>query len=161
VILYLAFELSNSKWKLFFSNGEKILNKSIAASHLHLVIFSDGILTYIFSFPLKDLGLWDITAWHPPKRANAPLPNIHIDSSARPPRPETGTGSGGATRLPIKSPILLQTIFQKNPLSVIRPDATYVVVTFSLTHKENFSMVFPHQSKLLSLHSLLLRRKPL
>ena len=61
-ILYLAIELSNSKWKLFFSNGEKIRNKSIAASHLHLVIFSDCILTYIFSFPLKDLGLWDITA---------------------------------------------------------------------------------------------------
>ena len=161
MILYLAIELSNSKWKLFFSNGEKIRNKSIAASHLHLVIFSDGILTYIFSFPLKDLGLWDITAWHPPKRANAPLPNIHIGSSARPPRPETGMGSGGATCLPIKSPILLQTIFQKNPLSVIRPEAIYVVVTFSLTHKGNFSMVFPHQSKLLSLHPLSLRRKSL
>jgi hypothetical protein len=30
---------------------------------------------------LKHLGLWDITALPPPKRANAPPPNIHIDSS--------------------------------------------------------------------------------
>lgn len=33
-ILYLAMELSNSKWKLFFSNGEKIRSKSIAARDL-------------------------------------------------------------------------------------------------------------------------------
>lgn len=33
-ILYLAMELSNSKWKLFFSNGEKICSKSIAARDL-------------------------------------------------------------------------------------------------------------------------------
>jgi transposase len=33
-ILYLAMELSNSKWKLFFSNGEKIRGKSIAARDL-------------------------------------------------------------------------------------------------------------------------------
>lgn len=30
-ILYLAMELSNSKWKLFFSNGEKIRSKTISA----------------------------------------------------------------------------------------------------------------------------------
>jgi transposase len=33
-ILYLAIELSNSKWKLFFSNGEKIRSKSISARDL-------------------------------------------------------------------------------------------------------------------------------
>jgi transposase len=33
-ILYLAMELSNSKWKLFFSNGVKIRSKSIAARDL-------------------------------------------------------------------------------------------------------------------------------
>ena len=33
-ILYLAIELSNSKWKLFFSNGEKIRSKAIAARDL-------------------------------------------------------------------------------------------------------------------------------
>ena len=33
-ILYLAMELSNSKWKLFFSNGEKIRSKSISARDL-------------------------------------------------------------------------------------------------------------------------------
>ena len=33
-ILYLAMELSNSKWKLFFSNGEKIRNKTISARDL-------------------------------------------------------------------------------------------------------------------------------
>ena len=33
-ILYLAIELSNSKWKLFFSNGEKIRSKTIAARDL-------------------------------------------------------------------------------------------------------------------------------
>jgi len=33
-ILYLAIELSNSKWKLFFSNGEKIRSKSIEARDL-------------------------------------------------------------------------------------------------------------------------------
>jgi transposase len=33
-ILYLAMELSNSKWKLFFSNGDKIRSKSIAARDL-------------------------------------------------------------------------------------------------------------------------------
>jgi hypothetical protein len=35
-ILYLAIELSNSKWKLFFSNGEKIRSKSISARDLGL-----------------------------------------------------------------------------------------------------------------------------
>ena len=33
-ILYLAMELSNSKWKLFFSNGEKIRSKTISARDL-------------------------------------------------------------------------------------------------------------------------------
>ncbi len=33
-ILYLAIELSNSKWKLFFSNGKKIRSKSIGARDL-------------------------------------------------------------------------------------------------------------------------------
>ena len=33
-ILYLAMELSNSKWKLFFSNGQKIRSKSISARDL-------------------------------------------------------------------------------------------------------------------------------
>ena len=33
-ILYLAIELSNSKWKLFFSNGEKIRSKAITARDL-------------------------------------------------------------------------------------------------------------------------------
>jgi transposase len=33
-ILYLAMELSNSKWKLFFSNGEKIRSKTIRARDL-------------------------------------------------------------------------------------------------------------------------------
>ena len=40
---------------------------------------------------LKHLGMWAIKARPPPKRANGPPLNIHIDSSARP----------GATRLPI------------------------------------------------------------
>ena len=34
LILYLAIELSNSKWKLFFSHGEKIRSKSIEARDL-------------------------------------------------------------------------------------------------------------------------------
>jgi hypothetical protein len=33
-------------------------------------------------------------------RANSPPAYIHLDYSARPPRPETEAGSGGATRLP-------------------------------------------------------------
>ena len=33
-ILYLAMELSNSKWKLLFSNGEKTRYKSIEARDL-------------------------------------------------------------------------------------------------------------------------------
>jgi transposase len=37
-ILYLAMELSNSKWKLFFSNGEKIRSKSIGARDLEAFI---------------------------------------------------------------------------------------------------------------------------
>jgi hypothetical protein len=37
----------------------------------------------------------------PSARANAPPVHICLDYSACPPRPETGTGSGGATRLPI------------------------------------------------------------
>jgi transposase len=36
-ILYLAMELSNSKWKLFFSNGEKIRSKSISARDLDVL----------------------------------------------------------------------------------------------------------------------------
>jgi len=47
---------------------------------------------------LKHLGLWDIKA-RPPPKATATPPDFHIDYSARPPRPETGTGSGGATHL--------------------------------------------------------------
>ena len=53
-------------------------------------------------FLLKYLGLWQRKA-RPPPKTSAPQPNAHIDKSARPPRPETGTGSGGATRLPIIS----------------------------------------------------------
>jgi hypothetical protein len=49
---------------------------------------------------LKHLGLWERKA-RPPPKTNAPQPNVHIDKAARPPRPETGTGSGGATRLPV------------------------------------------------------------
>lgn len=32
---------------------------------------------------LKHLGLWEMKQ-RPPQRANAPLPNIYIDSSSRP-----------------------------------------------------------------------------
>jgi hypothetical protein len=49
---------------------------------------------------LKHLGLWEVKA-RPPPKATASPPHFRIDYSARPPRPETGTGSGGATRLPI------------------------------------------------------------
>ena len=33
-ILYIAFELSNSKWKLAFSDGSKIRHKAITAGNL-------------------------------------------------------------------------------------------------------------------------------
>ena len=49
---------------------------------------------------LKHLGIW-LVKKKPSARANAPPVHICLDYSACPPRPETGTGSGGATRLPI------------------------------------------------------------
>jgi len=45
---------------------------------------------------LKYLGLW-LVKKKPSPRANAPPVDAHLDYSARPPRPEIGTGSGGAT----------------------------------------------------------------
>ncbi len=117
--------------------------------HLHILI-----PTQRFGF----VGYYGTAPTQEGQRATAKYPYRFLSP---PSRPETEMGSGGVTCLPIKSPILLQTIFQKNPLSVIRPEAIYVVVTFSLTHKGNLSMVFPHQSKLLSFHPLSLRRKSL
>ena len=36
-VLHLAFELSQNKWKLAFSNGEKIRTVAVAARHLEQV----------------------------------------------------------------------------------------------------------------------------
>ena len=59
----------------------------------------------------------------------------------------------------LEGPILLQPLFQKNLWTAIRPDATYVVVIFSLTHKGNFSIVFPWKNKSLSSRFFILCHK--
>jgi len=50
----------------------------------------------------------------------------------------------------LEGPILLQPIFLKNLRTPFQRNTTYVVVPFSLTHKGNFSIVFPIKSKVLS-----------
>ena len=55
----------------------------------------------------------------------------------------------------LEGPTLLQPIFLKNLRTPIQRNTTYVVVTLSLTHKGNFSIVLPRKSNILSKQCIL------
>ena len=54
-VLYTAFELSNTKWKLAFSNGDKVRHATVAARGLSQLQREIGKAKKRFKMPMKAL----------------------------------------------------------------------------------------------------------